>query len=82
MMGVRENKVCSMIYKFWLGQWSKCMCHLLNWRSVEGGKNFSISVPVTIPLKWICVCVLFFPRNNKKKYGKRKERRGKKKGTE
>ena len=57
MMGVRENKVCSMIYKFWLGQWSKCMCHLLNWRSVEGGKNFSISVPVTIPLKWICVCV-------------------------
>ena len=57
MMGVRENKVCSMIYKFWLGQWSKCMCHLLSWRRVEGGKNFSISVPVTISLKWICVCV-------------------------
>lgn len=63
MMGVRENKVCSMIFKFWLGQRNKCMCPLLNWRNVEGGKNFSTSVWVTILLKWICVCVLFFSIN-------------------
>lgn len=55
--------MCSVIFKFWLGQRSKCMCPLLNWRSVEGGKDFSISVRVTILLKWICVCVLFFSIN-------------------
>lgn len=80
MMGVRENKVCSMIYKFWLGQWNKCMCHLLNWRSVEEGKNFSISVLVTIPLKWICVCAIFFQKQIRKNMEKERKEEGKRRG--
>lgn len=79
----------SVIFKFWLGQWSKYMCRLLSWTSVEGEqsggeiKNFSNSVLVAMPLKWVCLCVCdIFLEINMKKYGKGKERIGKRIGTE
>ena len=46
-------------------------------------KNFSISVLVAMPLKWVCLCMYdFFLEITMKKYGERKERIGKKTGTE